>query len=97
METTKQTNKRNVRSKYRAEYTGDFVFDYKDSTTLYRFIAEGGKILPARLSKLSYAQQKKVAAAVKKARTLALLPLGNYAYDFYERPEALSPKPFSLD
>lgn len=88
--------KKSVRSKYRPEFPGDYHFDYKDPQTLARFISEGGKITPARISKLSLAQQKRVAAAVKKARNLAMLPLGQEMYDFYERPEPISPKPFSL-
>lgn len=86
--------KKQVRSKYRPEYPGDFVFDYKDPVTLYRFIMEGGKIIPSRISKLSMAQQKKVAAAIKKARALALLPIGSGAYDTFGRPEQISAKPF---
>jgi small subunit ribosomal protein S18 len=89
--------KKNIRSKYRPEFSGDYNFDYKDSQTLGRFVSEGGKITPARISKLSLGQQKQVAAAVKKARNLALLPLGTEAYDFFERPEAISPKPFSIE
>jgi small subunit ribosomal protein S18 len=88
--------KKTVRSKYRPEFPGDYHFDYKDPQTLARFISEGGKITPARISKLSLAQQKRVAAAVKKARNLAMLPLGNEAYDFFERPEPISPKPFTV-
>jgi small subunit ribosomal protein S18 len=89
--------KKNIRSKYRPEFPGDYHFDYKDTQTLGRFISEGGKITPSRISKLSLAQQKKVASAIKKARNLGMLPLGTEAYDFYERPEPLSPKPFSID
>ena len=88
--------KRNVRSKYRPEFSGDHFFDYKDALSLGRFVSEGGKITPARISKLSLAQQRAVAAAVKKARSLGLLPQGNEAYDFADRPEAISAKPFSL-
>lgn len=88
--------KKPVRSKYRAEYPGDFVFDYKDPSTLSRFIMEGGKISPARISKLSLAQQKRVAAAIKRARSMALLPLGAPAYDAAGRPETVSAKPFSI-
>ena len=86
--------KKAVRSKYRSEFGGDYVFDYKDPVTLGRFLSEGGKITPARISKLSLAQQKKVANAVKKARSLALLPSGSDAYDTFERSEPISPKPF---
>lgn len=88
--------KKAVRSKYRTEYPGDFQFDYKDPVTLSRFIMEGGKISPARISKLSLSQQKKVAAAIKKARSMALLPLGAEAYDNAGRPENISAKPFSV-
>lgn len=89
--------KRNVRSKYRPEFSGDHVFDYKDTPTLGRFISEGGKITPARISKLSLSQQKKVAAAIKKARNLGILPTGSSAYDLNERSEIISPKPFNIE
>jgi small subunit ribosomal protein S18 len=88
--------KKAVRSKYRPEYPGDFTFDYKDPVTLGRFIMEGGKISPARISKLSLAQQKRVASAIKRARSMALLPLGGPAYDNHGRPEGVSAKPFSI-
>lgn len=86
--------KKTVRSKYRAEYPGDFYFDYKDPTTMGRFIMECGKIVPARISKLSLAQQKRVAEAVKKARVLAILPTGSDAFDNNPRQEAIKPLPF---
>ena len=87
-------NRKNVRSKYRTEYSGDHTFDYKDPASLHRFISDGGKITPARISKLSLNQQKKVSGAVKKARTLGLLPNGTDAYDTAPRPELISPVPF---
>lgn len=86
--------KKQMRSKYRAEYPGDFAFDYKDPVTLSRFISEGGKITPSRISKLSNAQQRRVAAAVKKARNIALLPSGSEAYDGFYGAEPISPRPF---
>ena len=89
--------KKNYRSKFRPDYPADFEFDYKDPVTLGRFIMESGKIVPSRISKLSSAQQKKAAAAVRKARSLALLPNGTSAYDTFERPETLSVKPFTLE
>ena len=88
--------KKTARSKYRQEYSGDHLFDYKDPMSLTRFISDGGKITPARISKLSLAQQKKVAAAVKKARNLALLPIGTPAYDAFYRSEPVSPVPFEI-
>lgn len=89
--------KKNYRSKFRPDYPADFEFDYKDPVTLGRFIMESGKIVPSRISKLSSAQQKNVAAAIRKARSLALLPNGTEAYDTFERPETISPKPFTLE
>jgi small subunit ribosomal protein S18 len=89
--------KKNYRSKFRPDYPADFEFDYKDPVTLGRFIMESGKIVPSRISKLSSAQQKKAAAAVRKARSLALLPNGTNAYDTFERPEPISAKPFSIE
>ncbi len=89
--------KKSYRSKFRPEFPVDFNFDYKDPLTLSRFTMEGGKVIPSRISKLSLAQQKRVAGAIKKARSLALLPLGTDAYDNHERPEPISAKPFSIE
>lgn len=88
--------KKTTRSKYRQEFAGDHVFDYKDPASLTRFIGDGGKITPSRISKLSVAQQKRVASAVKKARNLALLPAGTDSYDTFSRAEAISPVPFEV-
>ncbi len=88
--------KKPVRSKYRPEFPGEYVFDFKDPLTLCRFVMEGAKISPARISKLSLAQQRKVALAIKRARSMALLPNGAPAYDNHGRPEAISAKPFSI-
>ena len=88
--------KKTNRTKYRQEFSGDHVFDYKDPASLTRFIGDGGKITPSRISKLSIAQQKKVAGAVKKARNLSLLPSGTDAYDSFYRAEAISPVPFEI-
>ena len=85
-----------ARSKYRPEYPATFNFDYKDPVTLGRFISEGGKIVPSRISKLSSHQQRAVTRAVKKARHIALLPIGMPAYDNFGRPEAISPVPFEI-
>ncbi|PIS11966.1 MAG: 30S ribosomal protein S18 [Bdellovibrio sp. CG10_big_fil_rev_8_21_14_0_10_47_8] len=86
--------KKNARAKYRQEFSGDHLFDYKDPMSLTRFVSDGGKITPARISKLSIAQQKQVAAAVKKARNLGLLPTGTSAYDTFHRSDSISPVPF---
>lgn len=88
--------KKTTRSKYRQEFSGDHVFDYKDPMSLMRFMGDGGKITPSRISKLSISQQKRVAAAVKKSRNLALLPTGMPAYDTFHRVETVSPVPFEV-
>lgn len=88
--------KRTTRTKYRQEFSGDHVFDYKDPISLTRFIGDGGKLTPSRISKLSVAQQKRVAMAVKKSRNLSLLPSGTDAYDTFHRVEPVSPVPFEI-
>ncbi|MBQ3220776.1 MAG: 30S ribosomal protein S18 [Clostridia bacterium] len=50
------------------------VIDYKDVNRLKKFIAEGGKILPRRMSGTCAAHQRTLATAIKRARIVALLP-----------------------
>jgi len=48
--------------------------DYKDVETLEKFITEGGKILPRRITGVSHHHQKLLKSAIKRARYVALLP-----------------------
>lgn len=48
--------------------------DYKDINTLSQFITERGKILPRRITGVSFYHQKALARAIKCARHMALLP-----------------------
>lgn len=48
--------------------------DYKDVETLKLFITEKGKILPRRITGVSYYFQRKLKVAIKQARYMALLP-----------------------
>jgi small subunit ribosomal protein S18 len=48
--------------------------DYKDLDLLRQYITETGKIVPSRISGASAKQQRQLAAEIKKARYLALLP-----------------------
>jgi len=48
--------------------------DYKDINTLKSYITESGKIIPSRITGTSAKYQRQLAAAIKKARYLALLP-----------------------
>jgi small subunit ribosomal protein S18 len=48
--------------------------DYKDVKMLQGFIPERGKILPRRISGTCALHQRKLQNAIKRARTVALLP-----------------------
>jgi small subunit ribosomal protein S18 len=48
--------------------------DYKDADVLRRFITERGKILPRRITGTCAKHQRVLAAAIKRARIIALLP-----------------------
>jgi|SRR5450759_901528 small subunit ribosomal protein S18 len=48
--------------------------DYKDVKMLMGFIPERGKILPRRISGTCALHQRKLQNAIKRARTVALLP-----------------------
>lgn len=50
------------------------VIDYKDPKTLKYFITERGKIIPKRISGTCAKHQRVLTRAVKRARTIALLP-----------------------
>ena len=51
------------------------LLNYKDVTSLARFLTEEGKILPKRTTKVTARFQRQLGTAVKRARFLALLPL----------------------
>lgn len=48
--------------------------DYKDTETLKRYITERGKILPARITGTCARHQRLLTTAIKRCRTIALLP-----------------------
>ena len=48
--------------------------DYKDSNKLRKFISERGKILPRRMSGTCAKHQRQLSVAIKRARTVALMP-----------------------
>jgi small subunit ribosomal protein S6 len=50
------------------------LLNYKDVSTLSRFVTEQGKILPKRTTKVTAAFQRQLGTAVKRARYLSLLP-----------------------
>jgi len=50
------------------------AIDYKDPKTLKFFTTERGKIIPRRISGTCAKHQRALTQAVKRARTIALLP-----------------------
>lgn len=50
------------------------AIDYKDVNKLKRFIAEGGKILPRRMTGTCAKHQRELGNAIKKARIASLIP-----------------------
>ena len=64
------------RRKRYCKFTAEGIteIDYKDLATLKAYITENGKIVPSRISGTKVHYQRQLAAAVKRARFLALLP-----------------------
>ena len=48
--------------------------DYKDIALLKNYITESGKIVPSRITGTSAKYQRQLSSAIKRARSLALLP-----------------------
>ncbi|MFD7942498.1 30S ribosomal protein S18 [Streptomyces sp. NPDC059744] len=48
--------------------------DYKDTDLLRKFVSDRGKIRSRRVTRLTAQQQRRIAAAIKNAREMALLP-----------------------
>jgi len=51
----------------------DYV-DWKDVDLLLQFVPERGKIMPRRISGISAKDQRRVSIAIKRARSMAILP-----------------------
>ncbi|MFM9973230.1 MAG: 30S ribosomal protein S18 [Beijerinckiaceae bacterium] len=64
------------RRKKTCPFTGEGapIIDYKDVKMLSRYISERGKIVPSRITVVSAKKQRELAQAIKRARTLGLLP-----------------------
>jgi len=50
------------------------IINYKDAKTFRHFITERGKIIPRRISGTCAKHQRSLTLAIKRARTIALLP-----------------------
>lgn len=63
--------------RYQRRRQGQFVPDYvdwKDVDFLRRFVPERAKIMPRRISGVSAKDQRRISQAIKRARSMALLP-----------------------
>ncbi|MET7514005.1 30S ribosomal protein S18 [Streptomyces sp. NPDC005480] len=50
--------------------------DHKDTDLLRKFLSDRGKIRSRRVTRVSLQQQRRLTAAIKNAREMALLPYG---------------------
>ncbi|WP_030772349.1 30S ribosomal protein S18 [Streptomyces sp. NRRL F-2664] len=53
---------------------GITFIDYKDTDLLRKFLSDRGKIRSRRVTRVTAQQQRQLAAAIKNAREMALLP-----------------------
>jgi small subunit ribosomal protein S18 len=56
------------------DQAGVTYIDYKDVDLLRKFISDRGKIRSRRVTRVTSQQQRQLAAAIKNAREMALLP-----------------------
>jgi small subunit ribosomal protein S18 len=61
------------RSRRQRERVPEYL-DWKDTEYLRRFVPERGKIMPRRISGIGAKDQRRIAKAIKRARSMALLP-----------------------
>lgn len=55
------------------------IINYKDESTVSRYVTDRGKILPRRITGACARHQRQIDSAVKRARYLALIPyIGGY-------------------
>lgn len=80
--TGKRSSKKGFfRRKKKCKFCVDKVdnIDYKDIVRLERFTTERGKILPSRISGVCATHQRFLARAIRRARSIALMPyIANY-------------------
>lgn len=76
MSTMKRNSKQRRMKKRVCAYCMDKVetIDYKEISKLKKFVTERGKILPRRISGNCAKHQRALTIAIKRARTVALLP-----------------------
>lgn len=55
----------------------DTRIDYKDLSLMQKYLTDRGKLLSRRVTGVTTRQQRELVIAVKRARYLALLPVGS--------------------
>ncbi|NBM18725.1 30S ribosomal protein S18 [Streptomyces sp. GC420] len=73
--TRRQESRKPVKSRPNPlDAAGITRIDYKDTDLLRKFISDRGKIRSRRVTRVTAQQQRRLAAAIKNAREMALLP-----------------------
>ena len=67
-----QKNQRRKKCQFCKEHA-DFI-DYKDTQLLRKYTTDRGKIKPRRVTGACSQHQRDIATAIKRARTMALIP-----------------------
>ena len=49
------------------------IIDYKNIKLLKKYISESGRILPSRVTSVSFKKQRELSKSIKRARLLALI------------------------
>ncbi len=59
---------------FRADKALAEALDYKNPELLRRFVTDRGRVVPRRISGVSAFYQRRLCRAIKRARSIALLP-----------------------
>ncbi|MFF1955610.1 30S ribosomal protein S18 [Streptomyces sp. NPDC058220] len=72
---TRQSPGKLLKSRPNPLYAAGITYiDYKNTDLLRKFISDRGKIRSRRVTRVTAQQQRQIAAAIKNAREMALLP-----------------------
>ncbi|GAA2582112.1 MULTISPECIES: 30S ribosomal protein S18 [Streptomyces] len=75
MPTPRKSDRRPARQRANPlDRAGVTYVDYKDTDLLRKFVSDRGKIRSRRVTRVTSQQQRQLAAAIKNAREMALLP-----------------------
>ncbi len=72
--TKRRTNR--LRNTLKYQMPKDADIDYKNVNLIQKYLTDRGKIVPRRISGVTAKEQRQLADAIKRARFLALLPVG---------------------